>query len=192
MITRDELINLYETKKQSVSEIAELYNCSENKINYWLRKYSIPKRTISEAIYNKFNPLGDPFSFQVPKNVQQGILYGLGLGLYWGEGNKANKTAVRLGNTNPLLVKVFIRFLENVYKINKNKLRFGLQIFSDIKPNKALKFWQKFLSVSPSQFQKVIVSKVRAPGTYRNKSEYGVLTVYYCNKKLRDLIVGSI
>ena len=114
-IIRTRLEDLYLRKKSSASHIAKKYKVSENKINYWLKKYNIPKRSISEAIYVKANPLGDPFTSAKPKSKEEWFLHGLGLGLYWGEGTKSNKHSVRLGNTDPALVVKFLEFLERIY-----------------------------------------------------------------------------
>src|SRR5256885_1058329 len=103
--TKEDLSRLYTKEGKSVYEIASLYNCSQNKVNYWLAKFEIKKRTISEAIYQKRNPDGDPFLFKTPETLKSMLLFGLGLGLYWGEGNKKNKNTVRLGNTDPRLIK---------------------------------------------------------------------------------------
>jgi hypothetical protein len=186
------LAKLYLKEKRSVSNIAKQLHCSQHKVNYWLEKHSIPKRSISEAIYLKRNPKGDPFSFSVPKTSAGHFLLGLGLGLYWGEGNKRNKTQVRLGNTDPKLIRVFVRFLQKVYGVKKSKFHFGLQVFSDMSPKQALAFWMKTLNVPRSQFGKVIVTPARGIGTYREKTRHGVLTVYVSNRKLRDLICGEI
>jgi len=186
------LAQLYLEKNLSVAEISKLEKCSEGKINYWLAKFNIPKRTISDAIYLKRNPEGDPFKVKVPSNQEEAMLLGLGLGLYWGEGTKSNKLSIRLGNTNPRIIEKFIEFLVKIYGINKEKLRFGLQIFSDMKPDKALKFWLNELGIGKQQFQKVIVTKSRGVGTYRHKTKYGVLTVYFHNKKLRDILCSAL
>ena len=183
------LKKLYNEKHKSVPEIARLSECSENKVNYWLAKYQIKKRTISEAIYVKHNPKGDPFKFIVPKSAEDAELFGLGLGLYWGEGTKANKDSIRLGNTDPNLIEKFIEFLIRFFSIKKKDLHFGLQIFSDIEVERALDFWIKRLKIKRSQFYKPIISISGSIGTYKKKSEYGVLTVMYHNKKLRNLLV---
>ncbi len=191
-ITEELLRDYYEIHGYSVVQIAKILECSENKINYWFKKFSISKRSISEAIYLKHNPKGDPFKFKDITTVEDGFLLGLGLGLYWGEGNKRNKSSVRLGNTDPGLILKFLEFLEAIWNIKRDKLRFGLQIFSDMKPKKALRFWQKVLEVSPSQFQKVITKPSSKPGTYKERIQHGVLTVYYNNKKLRNQICKMI
>ncbi len=191
-LSKDELVNLYTTKKLSVSMISKIYECSENKINYWLKQYKIAKRTISDAIYQIKNPSGDPFVYKEPKSLRDGILFGMGLGLYWGEGAKRGTGGVRLTNTDPRLLRKFIEFLENVFCIDRDMLRFGLQIFRDIPKKKALDYWRTELGMRENQFYKVIVSKVRGSGTYKYKSEYGVIIIYFNNIKLKKLICSMI
>ena len=179
------LRNLYLDKKLSVSEISNKLKISQSGINYWLSKYGIPKRTISDAVYLRCNKLGDPFSFNPPMNEYKWLLLGLGLGLYWGEGNKRSKSSVRLGNVDPKLIRVFIKFLKEIFSIDMTKLRFGLQVFSDTTPSVARNFWIRELKIKNSQFYKVTVTPSHKPGTYKNKSKFGVLTVYFNNVKLQ-------
>ena len=192
MISRVKLEKLYVAQKLSMKEISDQLDCSVNQVSYWMKKYEIKSRTISEGVYVKCNPSGDPFKFHKPLTIPDAVLYGLGIGIYWGEGNKANQHSIRLGNTDPQLIKLFINFLERIYQIDKSRLQFGLQIFSDISPDVALEFWQELLHAEPKQFFKVTVTKPRGLGTYRRKIKHGVLTVYFNNKKLRDIICGEI
>ncbi|MDE2001384.1 MAG: hypothetical protein KGI60_02330 [Patescibacteria group bacterium] len=152
-------------------------------------KHQIPIRTQSEATYIKRNPDGDPFRLVMPRNSDEAKLFGLGLGLYWGEGTKANKNSIRLGNTDPGIIINFIRFLEKFFSIRKKDLKFGLQIFSDVNPQEALDFWIKRLKIKNSQLNKPIITKSRSLGTYRKKSKYGVMTVMFHNKKSRDALI---
>jgi len=191
-ITKEQLVRLYLEGKKSVFFIANKYNCSENKINYWLKRYGIQKRTISEAIYQYKNPKGDPFSLRFPKNIEEGILWGMGVGLYWGEGAKRGSGGLRITNTDPELIKTFIRFLETFLSIDKKKLRFSIQIFGDISPQRALWYWKRQLGINKEQFYKTIVSKVRGDGTYKYKSEYGVAVLYFNNVKLKRLMCDLI
>jgi hypothetical protein len=157
-----------------------------------MNKFGIERRPISEAIYQKHNPNGDPFKIKPIETIEDARLHGLGIGLYWGEGNKKNKYSVRLGNTDPMLLQSFIDFLVTLYGVSKENMRFGLQLFSDINPDEALIYWTKRLGIKPSQFYKITVTISGSLGTYRQKSQYGVVTVYYHNKKLRDILVGML
>ncbi len=192
MITRNTLIKLYIEDKLSMTEIAKKLGCSVHKITYWMDIYEIKRRSISEAIYQKNNPNGDPFKIATIKSIKKAKLYGLGIGLYWGEGTKASKNSVRLGNSDPMLLNIFIKFLQECFNVDKKDLRFGLQIFSDIDPTDALKYWSSELDAKLSQFYKVHVTISGSVGTYRHKSKYGVVTIYFNNKKLRDILVGML
>jgi hypothetical protein len=186
------LKRLYIKEKKSSANIAKVFDCSENKINYWLKKNKIPKRSISEAMYVKKNPNGDPFNFKFPKNTVDAQLFGLGIGLYWGEGNKANKNTVRLGNSDARLLKIFITFLVRFFGIKKEDLKFHLHLFTDIKIDDAKKYWIDELNINEEQIYKPFISISGSIGTYRRRSEYGVMTVYYGNTKLRNKLVHLI
>ncbi len=188
MISRGKLKNLYINRKKSAEEIAKTLACSPRTVRYWMSKYNIPTRTISEAIYIKHNPDGDPFKFKKPRTLDEAQLFGLGLGLYWGEGTKADAHSVRLGNTDPDLIRTFMNFLIRAFGLKKEDFKFWLQIFSDIDTNEALKFWIRKLRIKPRQITKPTITRSGSLGTYRKKSKYGVITVYYHNTKLRKLI----
>ena len=173
-------------------EISKKLRCSHSKIAYWMGVHSIKRRKISDSIYIKHNPKGDPFIFKLPISDRQKILFGIGLGLYWGEGTKANKYSVRLGNSDPKLILTFISFLETFFNINRNDMRFGLQIFNTINVGKAIKFWTKELKISQKQMMKVIVTPKRNEGTYKRKIEHGVMTLYFHNRKMRDMLNSEI
>ncbi len=187
VISIENLTKLYLLKKKSAFEIAKILECSSGKINYWLAKYNIEKRNISEAIYTKYHPKGDPFKIYQPKNIAEAKLYGLGIGIYWGEGNKANKNTIRVGNSDPALLKIFIEFLITFFGIKKEDLKFHLHLFDDVNIVQAVHFWSKELKIKKSQFYKPMISKSGSLGNYRQKSKYGVLTVYYGNIKLRNI-----
>ncbi len=191
--TKQQLEDLYIRKRLSMSEIAKRMKCSIHSVQYWMQKFGIPSRSRSDAAYLQHNPDGDPFVWSPPRTQEEHILYGLGLGLYWGEGTKSCKTSVRLGNTDPELLRTFMKFLVRFFCVRVEDFRFGLQIFSDMDPACALQYWIRTLRVKRGQFhKKVIVSKSGSMGTYRKKSAYGVVTVHYHNAKLRNMLVSRL
>jgi hypothetical protein len=192
MIKENILRSLYEVKKLSMQEISKKLDCSATQVSYWMKYYNIKRRSISESVYLKNNPKGDPFLLREPKNIEEAVLYGIGIGLYWGEGTKANNYSIRLGNTDPDLVLTFIIFLETFFSISKDQLRFGVQVFSDMKPEYVVKFWCSKLNVSHTQFMKTVVTETRNKGSYIHKIKHGVLTVYFHNTKARGALCGLI
>lgn len=192
MIRKETLEKLYVHDKYSMQEIAAHLDCSLHKIAYWMDKHSISRRSRSEANYQLYNSNGDPFKFRPPDSPYLCELYGMGLGLYWGEGNKTNKNSVRLGNTDVYLIKKFIEFLQKIYCINDSRLKFSVQIFNDIDPDEALKYWSDQLGYGNEYFQKPHITKSGSIGTYSKKSKYGVLTIHFYNTKLRNILVDSL
>ena len=192
MLEKSALIDLYLKKGKSLQDIASCLKCSVHTVRYWMNKHIIGTRSISDAVYLKNNPDGNPFIFKEPKTIEDALLYGLGIGLYWGEGTKANKHSVRLGNSDPKLIKKFIEFLIRIFGVKKKDMRFWLHIFTDIDVSEAVDFWIKELQITAEQFYKPMVTLSGSLGTYRKKSKYGVLTVIYNNKKLRDILVSKL
>lgn len=191
-IPKASLEKLYVREGKSMKQIATLNKCSVNKIRYWLDKHDITRRSISDAIYQWHNPHGDPFSYRPPKTTAEHRLFGMGLGLYWGEGTKADKVSIRLGNTDPALLNTFLAFLERFFGIKRGHCTFGLQLFNDLEPKEALDFWTKKLKIHRLQFYKTTVTPSVARGTYRRKNRYGVLTIYYNNRKARDVLMALL
>jgi len=97
-------------------------------------------------------------------------------------------SSVRLGNIDPKLINIFLRFLDEIFSVDKKRLRFGLQIFSDTSPDVAREFWMHNLKIREDQFQKIIITPARGPGTHKHKSEYGVLTVNFASTKLKKIM----
>lgn len=192
VITKKMLIDLYVEQNMSMMQISRKLGCSIHKVAYWMEEYKIKRRSISEAVYLRSNPKGDPFTIKAPATSEELILYGLGIGLYWGEGTKSDLNAVRLGNTDPRIVKSFMVFLTCLCGVDQSKLRFGLQIFSDVNPITALNYWSRALGVKRTQFYRPVITRSGSIGTYRNKNKYGVVTIRFGNTKLRDKIIGQV
>jgi hypothetical protein len=189
MIPKDLLERSYVREKRSMHDIARTLKCSQNRVQYWLKRHGIQGRSRSDAAYAKHNPDGDPFSLKRRLGKHDLLLMGLGLGLWWGEGYKKHQKTIRLGNTDPDLIKAFIAFLTRICGMRPERIRYGLQVFSDIRPNHARRWWSGCLKVPPSQFlPKVVVTPARGVGTYKQKTRHGVLTVYCSNVKLRKVM----
>jgi hypothetical protein len=131
MIEKRLLEKLYVTEEKSMMDISHALGCSHHKVVYWMKKHEIVRRSISDAIYKKANPAGDPFTFRSPQTLEDANLFGMGMGLYWGEGTKADTHSIRLGNSDPKLIETFISFLVRFFSVKRSKLKFGLQLFTD-------------------------------------------------------------
>lgn len=88
------LQRLYLDEKLSARQIADRTGESEAKVVYWLDKYGVPKRSISEAIYRRSNQDGDPFQVKTDLTPEEERLKAVGLTLWVTEGSLRDKYTV--------------------------------------------------------------------------------------------------
>lgn len=168
-------------------EIAHHLRCSHHKVAYWMGRYKIARRSWSEASYTKHNPT-EPFKIKTNLSPKEEKLKAIALGIYLGEGNKRSRDTVRVGNSEPLILQFFVKFLRTICGVQAEKIKASLIVHPDVKIQETEHFWSQRLNIPLPQFSKTIVIKPRGRGTYTHRCSYGVATVYVCNTKLRQLI----
>lgn len=169
-----------------MQQIASQLGCSVNKVVYWMDKYGFDRRNWSEATYVYRNPDGDPFTITLPQTQEEWFLFGLGIGLYVGEGNKTGHN-VCLANTDPRVQRAFIDFLGRFCGVQKKQLRAWLNIFDDCNIQSATTWWANELGFAREQFYSPHVRRAKN-GSYTNKSVHGTLTVAFGNAKLLNIV----
>ncbi|MEK7140487.1 MAG: hypothetical protein AAB815_01755 [Patescibacteria group bacterium] len=88
--------------------------------------------------------------------------------LYLGEGfKKSPRTG--MGNSDPLILKFFLKVMLGVYKLDIEKIRFELHIRADQNPGLIKKYWAKELAAPIHRFKSISIDK-RTSGkiTYPN------------------------
>lgn len=173
-------------------EISEISNCSVNKVVYWMKKHKIKRRNRSTASYIKANPNGDPFKIKTPLSHADQRLFGLGMGIYWGEGEKVSKHTLRVANTDYKLITKFREFLIKICNAKTKKIRYSLVCFNDTKPTLAASYWSRNLNIPNNSFGKIVSIPKQGKGTYRRKSIHGVCTISFSNVKLKNWIMEQI
>ena len=106
-------------------------------------------------------------------------LFFLGLGLYIGEGNKRGNH-LQFTNSSPEVIKLFILWLERIFKINREDMYFSLLINKIYKKDveKKIKEWSKILGVRLDQFRKTVLIKAKNKKVYENSDKYlGTLVI---------------
>lgn len=119
----------------------------------------------------------------------------LGLGLYMGEGGKTNSKVVFV-NSNFLIIKVFIKFIESVFSIPKSDIGCRVMI-NEIhrKRDQIVKTkWSKILKIPIDQFSKTTFIKSKTKKIYENYNDY-LGTLHITIRRSSDLqyrILGLI
>jgi len=102
-------------------------------------------------------------------------LFIAGLMLYWGEGDKATKAQVRLANTDPGLIKLFVVFLRKVCNIPEEKVGVHILTYPDIDDKTNRQYWSEISGIAPKKFLK----SVHIQGRHKTRRlGHGVCSVY--------------
>lgn len=197
-----ERIEACKLRKQgmSVKAIAKKLNVSSGSASIWTRDIRLTNKQLNAlrsaqiAAGNKGRMMGTATNrekkmlrLQIAKNeaienidrLSQNELFYTGLGLYWGEGVKANNSAMAISNTDARVIKVMMRWFTECFGIERD--RFMPRVFiSDIHRDREeiiFKYWVKTLGIPREQFKKMIFLD-KGKKIYENREVYyGVLAL---------------
>lgn len=109
--------------------------------------------------------------------------------LYWCEGSKyPSSTAVTMVNSDPELMKTFVRLLRRAYELDESKFHVHVQIHTTHDFEKVREYWSKMLQIEPSRFIKPTITR---PNGKKHRNEYlGTCTVKYQDYRLLLKLMG--
>lgn len=119
-------------------------------------------------------------------------LFLAGLFLYWGEGGKTRNCTTVLTNTNPRMVKFFVKWL-SLFGVKKDRLKIHLHLYSDMNIKRQIKYWSRLLNINDGQFRKPYIKKSKSTDiTYKNGFGQGTCSVVYDNRNLSEYVLQGL
>jgi|SRR3989344_556141 len=126
---------------------------------------------------------------EFPK-LKNDTLFVAGLMLYWAEGdNSLSSGNVRLTNTDPRMIRLFIRFSEIFCKVQRNNIRIALILYPDLDDKICQKFWSEYLKIPLIQFYKTQFIQGKHP---TKRLEKGICMVKIGGVGLKEKIITWI
>jgi hypothetical protein len=128
-------------------------------------------------------------------------LWLLGIALYWAEGSKEKEcqpgSGVRFTNSDPLMVRLFLRWLIEICKIEESRIQMNLYIHENSKNSvsDAVVFWSKQTGFNTKEFKNIYFkrSKMRTVRQNTGNSYYGILRIcVFKSSELNRKITGWI
>lgn len=184
----------------SIKKIARQLSVSVSSVSVWCKDiifseeekekifkngYNMGSRARYDAIErrkrakkNEIETLHSVAQKEVGKLTQR-ELFLAGVALYWGEGFKKD-SLVGLANTNPHIIKFYIRWLQSCFCIDKKNLIVRVTINHERinETRKILAYWSSQLNISQSQFSKCYYQKTKLKKIYKDPSGYkGVIRI---------------
>ncbi len=117
------------------------------------------------------------------KSISGRELWLIGIALYWAEGHKAKENnpsvRVRFTNSDPLMIKVYLKWLEKICKISLENIDFEIYIHETANIEKAKEYWPQVLNVPKEKFQKIRLkrNKIRTKRKNIGENYHGLLSI---------------
>lgn len=123
-------------------------------------------------------------------NLTNNTLFLSGLMLYWAEGDKAeNWESVKFSNSDPMMIKIIMRWFREICKVPEEKFRVCLHIHALHCRKDIENYWSKVTNIPLSQFYKTQI-KHTSLKQRKNKLYDGTCAISIGNKNLFRKIKG--
>ncbi len=112
--------------------------------------------------------------------------------LYLGEGAKSAQAGVGFSNSDPEVIRLFLRLFRQVYDLAEVKFRCTVQCRADQNPKLLKYYWSEVAQIPISQFYKAQIDRRTIGKPTRHPSYHGVCRVTYLSNHLFLDIMSTI
>lgn len=190
----------------SITEIQNHIDASVSTIWHWVKNVPLEQSKI-DAIDNKKFKNAPEARKQALINKEErrlsayyqgradakknSILHAIGCMLYWGEGSKPRrqKGQVCLVNSDPKLLKLFLRFLLEECEVSTDRIGLYIQYFDTCNLEEIKNYWTKELMLPSSCLRK---ATKKSSKSNKDCNPYGTCSIMVCSTLLLSRIIGSI
>jgi hypothetical protein len=202
----------------SYSEILKEVPVAKSTLSLWLRSVGLSERQKQRLTEKKLaaalrgaktkkdqrlsitKEIKDKARSKIGKLSNRELLL-IGTALYWAEGHKERNRGnlVKLGNSDPEMIKIFLEWLYKICKIEKKDLVFRIYLHETSKNRlkEVRKYWARAAGFPIKDFQKITWKKNKISTNRKNtgKDYYGLLDVgvrrsINLNRKIQGWIEG--
>lgn len=210
MAFREKLTQAREMRKMGLpySEIRLKLGVSKSTLSYWLRDMPLSREKINELratspqrIERYRNTMAEKRNMRlhaVRKKAIEDIgafsereLFIAGLFLYWGEGGKTKRYSITLSNTDPSMIRFYIKWLENV-GVPQHKIKIRLQLYSDMAISKEVNFWRRLTKLPKKNFQNPYMKQTLYEQVIQKGFGHGTCNVIVDSRDISEYILESL
>ncbi|MEX0910347.1 MAG: helix-turn-helix domain-containing protein [Candidatus Paceibacterota bacterium] len=193
----------------SYSQIKKEINVSKSTLSNWLSSYSLSVNRLKELRDNnekriektrntkKLNKLKRLEEVYFKTKLDIGILNDRdvflgGLFLYWAEGYKTAPYTTAVGNTDPDMLKFFIKWLK-VVDAPLYKIKVRIHMYQDMKKEEVIGYWKSQLNLPASCFGQVYIKTSKLSGlSYKNGFGHGTCNIIIHNRDLNEYVLTAL
>ena len=191
---------------KSYSQIKNELQVSKSSLSLWLRDFPLPHEILVqlrdfnekriESFRNTWRRKRAARLRSIYKSQQQVLLpltkrelYVAGLFLYWGEGGKTSNGMASLSNTNPKVMKFFLKWLTEILEVPKDKVIVRLHLYKDMDVRSETQFWSRELNLPLEQFRKPYIKETTLRGLTYKTIGHGTCNLIVYGQELREKIL---
>jgi hypothetical protein len=112
--------------------------------------------------------------------------------LYLGEGSKTRKGSMMFGNSDPEIIKLFLRMLRFCYDLDEEKFRCTLQCRADHNIKALEKYWSKITNIPLKKFYKARIDPRTIGKISKNLNYKGVCRIDYFSAHIYNELMTII
>lgn len=197
----------------AIGEIARRVGVARSSVSVWVRDIELTRD--QRATLQRANPAYTSQLRGAARNAERGRdrrlahqvegremagrldpLHAAGVMLYWAEGDKGSKHSARLSNSDPELLRFFLRFVRETFAIPDRSLRVRCNLFADhLDKQRAIEeFWLDQLRLPPSCLTKSVVNvySKHSQKKRQNTLPYGTARLCVHSTRVVQHIFGAI
>jgi hypothetical protein len=197
----------------SVKEIAGVVGVAPSSVSVWIR--DIPLRADQLESLRQRNPAYNRQLRGANRNAERGcarrlaaqeegrlrvrqgdLLYIAGVMLYWAEGDKSSRNAARISNSDPEVLKLFMRFLRDCLDVPDERVSVTCNLFADHLDRQVEieEFWLDELGLPRERLCKSFVNVYSkySQKKRQNKLPYGTTRITVHSTRVVQSIFGAI
>ena len=198
-------------KGMSMNEIIEKTGYSKSSVSDWTRdiiltkkqkeRLSLKGRSMESVERRRKSRLFNEskkrqiFTDEAKKDfsdLSQRDLKIIGSMIYWGEGGKTKRNMARISNSDPVIVKVIMRYFREICGVPNSKFRASVHTFTHANIEKTINHWVKVSGIPREHFYKPYIKPSSASLGKRKTLPFGTLDIYVCDTKVFLTIMGWI
>lgn len=148
------------SERKSYREIARLLGIAKSTVSYWLSdsaesqaiRVHLSEKSFRESRQGKIGLISkerwQAYRAAAAREAEEEFpqllndpLFVAGIMLYWGEGDKIPRGSIRLANTDPHMITVFVKFLRDIMDVPTERIRIKLLLYPDLEDHACRSFW---------------------------------------------------
>ena len=204
----------------SYGEILKRVSVSKSSLSLWLKNVALVKRQRQRLIKKKLagmkkgwearratriNSIKEIIASSIKEigGISNRELWLIGAALYWGEGSKEKNSSpgcgVRFSNSDPAMIKFFLRWLMEIIKVPKENIYFEIYIHDNYRNRleEIARYWSEITDFPANSFERTYFKKNKISTNRKNigKKYHGLVRIMVrrssnLNRKIQGWIEG--